>query len=303
MTGSPPEPAVEPGRGRGVLVTGASSGLGAATVLRLERLGFQVFAGVRRRTDADRLVVQAYANRITPVTLDVTDPDQIRQAADDIGRRLGPADLWALVNNAGVSLPGPIECLSASHLRYQYEVGVVGPLVLAQALLPMLRRSRGRIVQVTSGLGRVALPYLGAYAASQFAKEGVSDSLRRELRPFGVAVTVVRPGAIATPIWDKMADDGKAVLAGAAPRAAVLYQGPFRRFLALNERRARRSRTRPEDFAATVARVLTARRPRTRYTVGRDAWSAGIGARLVPVAVLDRFLSPLVRDDDTPLGQ
>jgi NAD(P)-dependent dehydrogenase (short-subunit alcohol dehydrogenase family) len=294
MTGSRPEP------GRGVLVTGASSGLGAATVLRLERLGFRVFAGVRRTADADRLVAQASAGRIVPVTLDVAEPDQIRLAAEDIARRLGPTDLWALVNNAGISLPGPIECLSAAQLRRQFEVGVVGPLTLVRALLPMLRRSRGRIVQVTSGLGRVALPYLGAYAASQFAKEGASDSLRRELRPFGVAVTVVRPGAIATPIWDKMAADGTAVLAGAAPRAAALYRGPFHRFLALNERRARRSRTRPEDFAATVARVLTARRPRTRYTVGRDARLAALGARLMPDTMLDRYLAPLVRDDESP---
>lgn len=299
MTGSPPEP----GRGRGVLVTGASSGLGAVTVLRLERLGFRVFAGVRHHVDADRLVEQAAADRIVPVTLDLTEPDQIRRAADAIAGRLGPGDLWALVNNAGISLPGPVECLSAAQLRRQFEVGVVGPLTLVQALLPMLRRSHGRIVQVTSGLGRVALPYLGAYAASQFAKEGVSDSLRRELRPFGVAVTVVRPGAIATPIWDKMTDDGTALLAGAAPRAAALYQGPFRRFLALNDRQARRSRTRPEHFAATVARVLTARRPRTRYTVGRDARVAGVGARLMPDRMLDRYLAPLVRDDDTPSPQ
>lgn len=275
---------------RAVLVTGTSSGLGRACALYLERQGFRVFAGVRRAADGEKLAAESSTGLLRPVILDVTVPDQIRQATAQVREHLAGGVLWAVVNNAGVSVPGPLECLPVDRLRDQIETNLVGSLAVIQAFLPLLRASRGRIVNVTSGLGRVALPYLGAYAAAQFAKEGMSDALRRELRPFGVAVCVVQPGAIATPIWDKINDTGREVLMG---EAAHLYRGAFRRFLAANARQVGRSRTRPEDFAATVARALTARRPKTRYTVGPDVRLAAIASRLVPDALIDRHLAAL----------
>jgi NAD(P)-dependent dehydrogenase (short-subunit alcohol dehydrogenase family) len=283
---------VTPGspHGRSVVVTGTSTGLGRACVLHLDRQGFRVFAGVRRAVDAEKLVAESTTGRLRAVVLDVTRPDQIAQAVAQVRADLDGGVLWALVNNAGVSVPGPLECLAADRLRDQFETNVVGSFALIQAFLPLLRASRGRIVNVTSGLGRVALPYLGAYAAAQFAKEGMSDALRRELKPFGVAVSVVQPGAIATPIWDKIEHAGRDVLAGVADDTARLYRGPFLRFLDANARQAGRSRTRPEDFAAVVGRVLTARRPKTRYTVGADVRMAAIASRLVPDALLDRYL-------------
>jgi NAD(P)-dependent dehydrogenase (short-subunit alcohol dehydrogenase family) len=275
------------------VVTGTSSGLGRACALHLDRLGYRVYAGVRRAVDGEKLATESTTGRLRPVVLDVTRPDQIGQAVAEVREDGGV--LWALVNNAGVSVPGPLECLALQKLRDQFETNVVGSFALIQAFLPLLRASRGRIVNVTSGLGRVALPYLGAYAAAQFAKEGMSDALRRELKPFGVAVSVVQPGAIATPIWDKIDHTGRDVLAGAADDTARLYRDPFLRFLDANARQAGRSRTRPEDFAAVVARVLAARRPKTRYTVGADVRLAAIASRLVPDALLDRYLAALVR--------
>ncbi|WP_432956635.1 SDR family oxidoreductase [Micromonospora haikouensis] len=282
-------------RGRAVVVTGASSGLGREAALHLERAGFRVFAGVRDRAAADDLAAAATAGRLTPLRLDVTRADQIRGATDEVARQVGAGGLWGLVNNAGISLPGPLECVPPEQLRRQLDTNVVGQVAVIQGFLPLLRTGRGRIVNVTSGLGRVALPYLGAYAAAQFAKEAVSDSLRRELRPFGIAVSVVQPGAIQTPIWDKVAHAGTETMARAAGRAGDLYAEPFDRFLARLAAQARRSGTTPADFARAVARALTAARPRTRYPVGADVRLGSLAARLLPDALLDRNFAPLVR--------
>jgi NAD(P)-dependent dehydrogenase (short-subunit alcohol dehydrogenase family) len=269
---------------RTVVVTGTSTGLGRACALHLVRLGFRVLAGVRRPEDGDRLAAEAGNDRLRPLPLDVTRPEQIDEAAAAVD---GP--LWGLVNNAGISVAGPLECIPTEALRRQFETNVIGSFAVTRALLPALRRGRGRVVNVTSGLGRVALPYLGAYAAAQFAKEGLSDALRRELRPFGVSVTVVRPGAIATPIWDKLAAEGRA-LPSFARDGDSPYHARFLHFLRANARQVERSRVTPDDFAAVVARALTVRRPRTRYAVGPDARLAGLAGRLVPDRVLDRFL-------------
>ncbi|MTK04619.1 SDR family oxidoreductase [Micromonospora sp. CP22] len=284
--------------GRTVVISGASSGLGKAAALHLERIGFQVFAGIRAPADGARLLAESSAGRLHPLRLDVTEPDQIRQAADEVAERLDGEGLWGLVNNAGIAQPGPLECLSAELLQRQLTTNVIGQFQTIQAYLPLLRAARGRIVNVTSGLGRVALPYLGAYAAAQFAKEALSDSLRRELRPFGVAVSVVQPGAIRTPIWDKLAQAGADVVDGAPEPTATVYREPFRAFLRHNARQVRRSRTTPQQYAHTVARALTTARPRTRYPVGTDVRIASLAARLLPDSLLDRHLAAIVRPRD-----
>ncbi|MFY1634923.1 SDR family NAD(P)-dependent oxidoreductase [Solwaraspora sp. WMMB335] len=281
--------------GRTVVITGASSGLGEAAALYLERIGFQVFAGVRATADGERLRAESSAGRLHPLRVDVTQPAQIRQAVDEVTRRLDGAGLWGLVNNAGVAQPGPLECLPAERLRRQLETNVIGQVETIQGFLPLLRAARGRVVNVTSGLGRVALPYLGAYAAAQFAKEAISDSLRRELRPFGVTVSVVQPGAIRTPIWEKLDQAGAEIIDGAPEPTAALYRGPFRAFLHRSAGQVRRSRTTPQQYARTVAAALTAARPRTRYPVGTDVRFASLAARLLPDNLIDRNLARLVR--------
>ncbi|GAB3837958.1 SDR family NAD(P)-dependent oxidoreductase [Micromonospora andamanensis] len=284
--------------GRTVVVTGASSGLGRHAALHLERIGFQVFAGVRATADGERLLAGSSAGRLHPLRVDVTEPDQIRQAVDEVAGRLGDTGLWGLVNNAGVAQPGPLECLSGEQLRRQLETNVIGQVETIQGYLPLLRAARGRIVNVTSGLGRVALPYLGAYAAAQFAKEAISDSLRRELRPFGVTVSVVQPGAIRTPIWAKIDRSGAELIDGVPEPTASLYRDPFRAFLRRNARQVQRSRTTSQQYARTVARALTAARPRTRYPVGPDVRLASLAARLLPDSLIDRNLAALVRPRD-----
>ena len=233
---------------RTALVTGASSGIGEACAVRLARAGWRVLAGVRREGDAPAGTEE--------LLLDVTDRAQIAAAAD-LAERLD-----GLVNNAGIVVASPLEYLPLDELRHQLEVNVVGQLAVTQAFLPALRTARGRIVIVGSIAGRSTLPFLGAYAMSKHALEAMADSLRVELAPDGIAVSIVEPGTIATAIWTKPQPlEG---LVSERYRARIDH---FRRVAA-----ARSSRAAPvESVAAAVEHALIAERPRTRYVVGRDA--------------------------------
>ncbi|RSD07801.1 SDR family NAD(P)-dependent oxidoreductase [Amycolatopsis eburnea] len=275
--------------GRTVVVTGASTGLGRTTALTLAAAGFRVVAGVRRAADGEALLAESAA--LTYAIIDVTDERTIAAAA---GALDGPDGVWGLVNNAGICVSAPVECLSSADLRRQLETNVIGTLAVTRAFLPLLRTAGGRVVNVTSGLGALVVPYLGAYAMAQFAKEAMSDALRRELAPAGVGVSVVRPGAIMTPIWDKVSRGGNAVLAAAPEPVARRYRGTFLRFLAGNEAGARASETRPEDVAAAIHHALSSARPKTRYPVGPDATRGARIARLLPDRLIDRMFTGVV---------
>ncbi|MFJ1709554.1 SDR family oxidoreductase [Kitasatospora sp. NPDC088346] len=287
----PPGPT--PPAGRAVVITGASSGLGEACALHLSRVGFHVFAGVRRPEDGERLRLVA-TGRLTPVVLDVTDEKSIQSAVHEVAESAGEAGLWGLVNNAGIAVTAPLECVPQEMMRRQIDTNVTGQLLVIQSFLPLLRAGAGRIVNVTSGLGNVAIPYLGAYAAAQFAKEALSDALRRELAPQRIPVVVVQPGAVLTPLWDKMSDEGNRALESAPEPVQDLYRSTFPRFMETNETSARTSRTTPDDVARVVFRALVAKRPRTRYGVGRDAIGSRVLARLMPDRAIDRILDGIV---------
>jgi NAD(P)-dependent dehydrogenase (short-subunit alcohol dehydrogenase family) len=247
---------------RSVLVTGASSGIGEACALRLARMGWHVYAGVRNDTDAERLRAQG----VEPVTIDVTDAASIASAAAQVG----DAPLGGLVNNAGIAVSMPLEFVPLDELRRQLEVNVVGQVAVTQAFLPQLRRARGRVVNIGSIAGRSSLPFLGAYAASKHALEAVTDALRIELRPFGIEVAIVEPGSIATPIWRKGAETFQRLLPGLPDEATALYGDRMRAFRAAAEAAGRRGEP-AENVAKVVEHALTAKRPHTRYLVGRDA--------------------------------
>jgi NAD(P)-dependent dehydrogenase (short-subunit alcohol dehydrogenase family) len=266
---------------RRVLITGASSGIGEATALRLARAGWRVLAGVRATADGDRLRAVG-GGQLEPVKIDVTEPATIAAVAE----HLGEEPLSALVNNAGTALAMPLEFLPLDQLRGQLEVNLVGHLAVTQALLPNLRAARGRIVNVGSIAGRSALPFLGAYAASKHALEAFTDSLRVELRPFGIAVTVIEPGTIATPIWRKGGERFQELAAELSPELARLYgerMAAFREAAAAAGLRAEPA----DDVATVIERALTAERPKARYVVGRDARRRALVERL-PAGLRDR---------------
>jgi len=261
------------------LVTGASRGIGRATVLHLATLGWEVAAAARDVADLESLVAEAPAGRVTAIALDVTDAAHL--AALDAAL---PARVDALVNNAGIAIGGPIEALPLDELRRQLEVNVVGQVAVTQALIPRLRTSRGRIVFVSSISGRVSVPMTGAYNASKYALEALADALRLELRTWGIKVSLVEPGAIDTDIWRKVDETVDATVAALSDEHRALYA----RHLEGTRRTTKRvqDQTSPVDkVTAAIEKALTAPRPKARYLVGVDARvQAALGALPTPLA-------------------
>ncbi len=245
-----------------VLVTGASTGIGEATARRLKAAGWEVFAAARKDADLERLRGEGF----TAVKLDVTDPDTIAAAKDELDER----GLHGLVNNAGIGISGPIEFLPLDELRRQLEVNLVGQVAVTQAFLPNIREATGRIVNVSSIGGRMALPMAGPYAASKHALEAVSDSLRRELRPWGISVSIIEPGAVVTPIWDKARATADDVEAQMGERAQARYGKLAQTMRAEIEKIPERG-VEPDAVAKAIEHALTSPRPKVRYVVGRDA--------------------------------
>lgn len=252
-----------------VVVTGASKGIGRATALYLAQQGFHVFAGVRNGGDGEALVAVA-GPAVTPLALDVTDQGQVAAAAERIRVAVGDAGLTGLVNNAGVAVAAPLEFIPLAELRNQLEVNVVGQIGVTQALLPLLRAAKGRIINISSMGGRIAGPWLGPYHASKFALEALTDSLRQELAPWGIAVIAVEPGAIVTPIWETSLARARRLLDQFPAQAQDLYGKPMAQRIAIAEKNAKVGIP-PERVAAAVLNALTAARPKTRYPVGPDA--------------------------------
>lgn len=276
-----------------VVVTGASTGIGRATALRLDSKGWRVFAGVRRGEDGEALRRWG-SGRIEPLLLDVTDAGQIADAARRVNERVGPAGLDGLVNNAGIVLGGAIEALPIKDLRSVLETNVVGQFAVTQALLAPLRKARGRIVFVGSINGRLSLPFLSPYAASKHAIVAIGDSLRGEMRPFGVSVSIIEPGAIETPMREKgrvAGRDGKEQLSS---DQLLLYGKAIDGFMAAAAK-GDETASPPERVATKIEHALTADRPRTRYLVGRDARAQALVRSLLPDRARDRVIELLVR--------
>jgi NAD(P)-dependent dehydrogenase (short-subunit alcohol dehydrogenase family) len=251
--------------------------------LRLAASGWDVIAGVRQAEDAEPLV-RAKPERITAVTLDITNEDHVAALDGSL-----PAELDAVVNNAGVVVGGPLEAVPLAELRRQLEVNVVGQAAVTQAVLPRLRKSRGRVLFVSSLSGRVATPMSGPYNASKFALEGMADALRMELAPWRVRVVVVEPAQTDTDLWRQADGDLNEAVASLSPQHRELYArhiAGFRKSIPRSQRAAA-----PVDgVAATIERALTERRPRARYVVGASARAQAFLAQVTPTALLDVLL-------------
>lgn len=249
-----------------VVITGASTGIGEACALEMDRRNWRVFAGVRSAEAGERLRQRA-SNRLVPLLIDVTNREQIAAAAKTVTEAVGSAGLNGLVNNAGVVVAGPIELIPLEDLRKEFEVNVVGQVAVTQAFLPQLRAARGRIVLMSSVSGKVAAPYLGPYAASKHALEAIGDSLRVELHRWGISVSVIEPGSIRTPIWDKARAEADQLAQRMPPEAEALYGEELEQMRRATERLAA-SGLPVETVVRAVAHALISPRPKTRYPVG-----------------------------------
>ncbi|MFT7836965.1 SDR family NAD(P)-dependent oxidoreductase [Saccharothrix sp. BKS2] len=271
-----------------VVVTGASTGMGASAARELARRGFHVLAGVRRDRDADAV----RSTGIEPVILDITESEHVEALAARIAD--DPRALHALVNNAGIQVNAPVEALPMAEWRRVFEVNLFGHIAVTQALLPALLRSGGRVVNISSIGGKYAMATYGAYAGAKFALEAVSDSLRREVAPLGVQVVVVEPGGVRTQIAARGIATANNLAAKMTPEQEERYGGLVQ---ANNELMASgtASGLTADAAARVIAKAVTTRRPRTRYTAGRDA---ALIMRLGPLLsdrALDRILAANLR--------
>jgi NAD(P)-dependent dehydrogenase (short-subunit alcohol dehydrogenase family) len=273
---------------RYVVVTGASKGIGRATALYLDQHGFNVFAGIRSHADGEALQREA-SPALVPVQIDVTDANQIARAALLIKQTVGTNGLAGLVNNAGVAIGAPIEFIPIDELRRQLEINVVGQVAVTQALLPCIRQAKGRIINISSIGGRVAGPNIGAYHASKFALEAITDAMRVELSRWGIEVISIEPGAIRTDMLDTGIAIAQKLFSKMPPEFLELYpemetlaermtHGAFANGIA------------PEKVAEVIADALTTRRPKTRYLVGRDARFVGTFITRLPDRMRDRLM-------------
>jgi NAD(P)-dependent dehydrogenase (short-subunit alcohol dehydrogenase family) len=270
-----------------VVVTGASSGIGEACARHLATQGFNVFAGVRKEADGERLA----GGHIEPLIIDVADDASVAAAAEQVRGAVAGAGLAGVVNNAGIAVAAPLEFVPIEEFQRQLEVNVTGVLRTTQAMLPLIRqRGRGRIVNISSIGGRVALPMVGPYNASKFAVEGLSDALRRELRPWGIHVAVIEPGAVATPIWDKSTTAADEIQKAGPPEVEQLYGEVIAKIREESQKNAVEG-VPPQEVAEAVAHALTAEKPKTRYLVGRDAKVRAPVAKMLPDRVMDAAIS------------
>ena len=272
---------------KSVLVTGASSGIGRATALRLAAEGMTVFAACRKATDGEALQSAAKRGTLTPLLMDVTAPDSIQACRERIAASLN-GGLDGLVNNAGVGISGPMEALPLEAVRAIFEVNLFGQLAVIQAFLPLLLPRRGRIVNIGSVGAHIAIPFGGVLCGSKAAFESFSDALRLELHPLGLHVCIIEPGSISTPAVAKTLGGVEEAIARWPEAARARYGAMFRRFTARATAREEAGSP-PEVVAEAILHALTATTPRTRYVVGKDARALSTLPRLLPDRLLDRI--------------
>ncbi|MBV6508230.1 MAG: hypothetical protein JJLCMIEE_01290 [Acidimicrobiales bacterium] len=276
---------------KNVLVTGTSTGIGEATALHLDELGYRVFAGVRRDADAESLAERG-SERLHPVIVDVTDESRVETVLDDIRSIVGPAGLHGVVNNAAIAVGGPIEYLPLDYWRRQFEVNVVGLVSVTRLAMPLVRDALGRVILVGSIGGKIATPMLGPYSASKFAVEAIADCLRMEMADFGISVSLIEPGHTRSAIRAKglrMIDDLEEQLPA---EALERYRPRFER-IRIGLESPTGDGTDPLVVAGVIARALRTGYPKPRYAVGRDAKLGAALARLLPDRARDALLRRL----------
>jgi NAD(P)-dependent dehydrogenase (short-subunit alcohol dehydrogenase family) len=275
--------------GESVVVTGASSGIGAAVARALAARGFHVLAGVRRERDGEAI----RAPRIEPVILDIAEPGHVLALGNRVREDAQLRPLRALVNNAGVGVNAPVETYGIEEWRALFEVNLFGHVAVTQALMPALVASRGRVVNISSVGGRVAMAGYGPYAATKFALEAVSDSLRRELAPTGVQVTIIEPGAVLTNMLSRAGAGAQARTSSMTPGQRERY-GALMHAVAAQAASSAESGVSPEAAAEVIVRAITVRKPRVRYTVGREAALVAL-VRVLPDRMVDGLLAAALR--------
>jgi NAD(P)-dependent dehydrogenase (short-subunit alcohol dehydrogenase family) len=279
----------QPQASQSILITGTSTGIGEACALYLDQMGFRVFAGVRQPEHGARLKAQT-SERFTPVLLDVTDAASITSAAETVAATVGEVGLTGLVNNAGISIAGPLECLPIDLLRQQFDVNVVGPIAVIQAFLPLLRQGQGRVINIGSMSSVWAAPFLGPYSSSKFALKALTDAMRLELLPWKIPVTIIEPGSIVTPIWQKGREHMTRLLQEMSTENQARY-GATLRFMINMTYKPEGQGLPPQAVADVVYQALTVTSPRRRYLVGADVKLLALWVYLCPIWLHEKIFA------------
>jgi len=276
----------------GVFISGSSSRIGRACALALDKLGYDVFAGIRRTEDGQSLR-QVASDRLHPVIVDITNREQIAAAAETVRQGLGDRPLVGLINNAGIAVGGPLEFVPIDRLRHQLEVNLIGHISVSQVFIPLLRKSRGRIINVGSIAGTFASPLMGPYCASKYAMEAISDVLRRELRPWNIKVSLLEPGIIDTKIWQKARVQSDRAIKE-APDEMIQFYGPLMELVRKHAEDIEKSAQSPAVVAKAVVHALTAAHPKARYRVGPKARTQKVLSWL-PENIQDRIIASYLK--------
>lgn len=269
-----------------IVITGASTGIGFAAALAFANEGHQVFAGVRKQSDAEKLVKEN--SNIIPLIVDVTDSQTIAKSVEVVSQSKKFSEL-VLINNAGIAVSGPIETVLMSEFRKQMEVNYFGLIAMTQAYLPLIRKTKGRVINISSIAGRLASPFLGPYSSSKFAVEAISDSLRREMLPFDVKVVVIEPGPIQTPIWEKGLGKKDSIMCAMSASQVETYGKYIHPFEQMVEA-AVKSAEPVERVVEALREAMTSSNPNHRYLVGREAQVNGFLAAILPSKWVDYFV-------------
>lgn len=266
---------------RAVFITGAAGGIGTATTRALVQRGYRVYAGVR--TDTPHL---RELRGVEQIRIDVTDPESVAAAAEVATRLQDGQGLHAVINNAGIIIQGALELVPAEDLRRQFAVNVFGPAEVTRAFAPLLRKGRGRLINISAPTAKLAMPFAGPISASKAALDALSDAARVELKAQGIAVVTVIPGAIETSIFAKAGAAAESALAAADPARVALYRPQLE---AVGAALAKMKTSKPEKVADTIVKALEATKPRTRYVANSDVRPALI-VSLLPIRLRDRLL-------------
>jgi NAD(P)-dependent dehydrogenase (short-subunit alcohol dehydrogenase family) len=274
---------------KSIVVTGVSTGIGKNITEVFIQRGYRVFGSVRKQKDADQLQAE-FGEAFIPLLFDVTDKAAVQSAAKQVREILKGETLFGLVNNAGIAVAAPILYLEIEEFRKQLEINIVGQLIVTQAFAPLLGADKslkgqpGRIVNIGSVSGRNGSPFLGAYAASKHALEGLSESMRRELMLYNIDVILVAPGPIATPIWDKAEEE----VDPEKYRHTDFYESgkKFRAYSIANGRKG----LPPEAVSNVVFKALTGANPRVRYAVDPNPFMSWLMS-LLPKRQLDAIIA------------
>jgi NAD(P)-dependent dehydrogenase (short-subunit alcohol dehydrogenase family) len=276
-----------------VVVTGVSTGIGWGTTRVLVSKGFRVFGSVRKQADADRLQKE-FGDLFVPLMMDITDADAVHQAAQKVGSVIGDRNLVGLVNSAGIVVSGPLLYLRASEYRRQLEVNMVSPLVVIQAFAPLLgtdkkrKGSTGRVVNISSSIAKVSIPFLGAYGSSKSGLEGMSDALRRELMLFGIDVVIIEPGTVKTAMYVKGEKEDLSEF------KQTQYWEPLQKFQKGIVAEARNNGLSPMRLGEAVHLALTTAKPKARYAIVPQRFKNWTLPRLLPVRMRDAQLAKLL---------